>query len=629
MKKVALLIAVSKYQSGFQPLAAAVEDVQAMKEALRHERIAGFDIADIQTLVNPDPQKMREEIAILFTNRAKDDLLVLYFSGHGFTDDRGNFYLTTPSTKRDLPQATSISASYIHSLMEDSRSKQQVVVLDCCFSGAFSKGMTAKGETTNIERQLGGQGRAVLTSSSSTEYSFEQKESDLSVYTHYLIEGLKTGAADLDGDGVISVDELHDYTRQKVQEAAPAMDPKIYLAEQGYKILLAKAPTNDPYLEYRRAVEKYARQGDISFVARNILNERLQRLSLDREVAENIEKQVLQPYREYKEKVRKYEHVVNEQIRRSKLVTESTYEEIKNFQRVLGLRDKDVISVEALLNKRLVEHVPEGSSFKKTWLNRNPIKLFAISVGFFSFLLIGNLIFSEFQRRRYPPPSLVQESSQNYLNYLRSKSTSIHNMGSGFIDSFARDSYDEGRAFYATRDFESAIQKFKQAVELNPNNSSIYELLGKSYYHAAQHENAVNAFDTAIRLNHSAVHEVYQFKALSLKSLGQYQEAIAAYEKSLNSEHPEPWKINTEIGIIYYENLQNLEQSFRFCQEATQSGSYPRAHECLGSLYESWGNIAQAQQSYRIAKELYDREPNLEASQRLESKLGQMIQPVF
>jgi tetratricopeptide (TPR) repeat protein len=149
--------------------------------------------------------------------------------------------------------------------MEASRSKQQVVILDCCFSGAFGKGMAAKGEAVNLATQLGGRGRAVLTSSSATEYSFEQKEDSLSVYTHYVVEGLQTGIADQNGDGLISVDELHEFARAKVQEVAPAMQPRIYAAEEGYKIVVAQAPVSDPKLEYRKGVEKLVEQSQGKF----------------------------------------------------------------------------------------------------------------------------------------------------------------------------------------------------------------------------------------------------------------------------------------------------------------------------------------------------------------------------
>lgn len=81
--------------------------------------------------------------------------------------------------------------------------------------------------------QVGKEGRVILTSSSATQYSFEQQGSELSIYTRYLVEGIETGAADQDDDGWISVDELHEYASNKVQEVSPAMSPQFYPVREG------------------------------------------------------------------------------------------------------------------------------------------------------------------------------------------------------------------------------------------------------------------------------------------------------------------------------------------------------------------------------------------------------------
>jgi uncharacterized caspase-like protein len=93
MAKVALLIGVSEYQPGLNPLPASVKDVQAIAKVLQHPEMGGFASSDIQTLENPEPQKMQEAIEALFSDRRKDDLAVLYFSGHGIKDESGKLYL--------------------------------------------------------------------------------------------------------------------------------------------------------------------------------------------------------------------------------------------------------------------------------------------------------------------------------------------------------------------------------------------------------------------------------------------------------------------------------------------------------------------------------------------------------
>ncbi len=245
MTKLALLIGVSDYEPGFNTLPAALKDVEAMQRVLVHPEMGDFDEANVVVLKNPQRQEMEDAIYKLFANRQRDDLLLFYFSGHGVKDDSGKLYLSSRATRKEygrLVKHSAVAANFLHETINESRSKRQVIILDCCFSGAIAFGMTVKDDgAVNVQEQLGGEGRAILTSSTSTQYSFEQKDSELSLYTHYLVEGIEKGTAEKDGDGWISVDELHEYVSTKVKEISPTMTPMLYPVKGGYKILLAKA----------------------------------------------------------------------------------------------------------------------------------------------------------------------------------------------------------------------------------------------------------------------------------------------------------------------------------------------------------------------------------------------------
>ena len=243
MSRYALLIGVSEYENGLSSLPAATKDVVAMRALLEHPEIGGFEV---KTLINQERQPTEEAIEQLFSNRKKDDLLVLFFSGHGIKDESGKLFLATRNTRKrtdgELSRSTAITASFIQEAMHFCRCKRKVVVLDCCFSGAFPTGMNIKDDgSVPIAQQLGGEGWAVLTSSTSTQYSLESQGFALSVYTHFLVEGICTGSADRDQDGAISVEELHDYAKEKVLETAPGkMTPEIYSPTEGRKIVLAR-----------------------------------------------------------------------------------------------------------------------------------------------------------------------------------------------------------------------------------------------------------------------------------------------------------------------------------------------------------------------------------------------------
>jgi uncharacterized caspase-like protein len=371
MVKTALLIGVSHYGTGFDSSPGSLKDVEAMKEVLQHSEMGGF--TEVRTLIDPDRQAMAEAIETLFLDCQKDDLALLYFSGHAVKDDKGKLYLSTCITRKNpqgkLVKSTAVLASFVQDIMNDSRSKQQVVILDCCFSEAFAVGIStevdtkgspypqdtgwsAKGDgSVDIKHQLGGLGRVILTSSTSTQDSFDQKGADPSAYTYYLIEGLETGAADLDDDGEISIDELHEYTKRRVQQAAPATQPGIY-AVADHKILLAKASIDDPKLRYRKEVERCVGSGEISFVSRSVLDVLGNNLGLAPEEAAAIEAGVLKPYQEYQQKLQHYTQVFVEAIQRDP-INEDTRNRLKHFQKALGLTDADITPIEAQIAQQI------------------------------------------------------------------------------------------------------------------------------------------------------------------------------------------------------------------------------------------------------------------------------------
>ncbi|WP_414582755.1 caspase, EACC1-associated type [Scytonema sp. PCC 10023] len=351
MGKLALLIGVSEYQPGLNPLPSAVKDVEAMRRVLTHPEIGNFAEGDITALKNPQRQEMEDAIYNLFAHRQKEDLLLFYFSGHGIKDDNGRLYLSTSTTRKQndrLFKPSAVAASVLHESMNESRSQRQVIILDCCFSGAIAQGLTVKDDgTVNLQEQLGGKGRAILTSSTSTQYSFEQEGSDLSIYTRYLVEGMEKGAADRDGDGWISIDELHEYASDKVKEAAPAMTPKFYPIEEGHKIFLAKSPKDDPKVKYRKEVETRAKEGhEFSIFARRILDGKQNEWGLTPAEAAAIEEEVLQPYREYERKRDEYEQALIEAIDQDYPFSKTTQKDLKEYQQYLELRDEDIASIE-------------------------------------------------------------------------------------------------------------------------------------------------------------------------------------------------------------------------------------------------------------------------------------------
>ena len=141
---------------------------------------------------------------------------------------------------------------------------------------------------------------------------------------------------------------MHEYASNKVQEASPAMTPKFYPMEEGYKILLAKSHQDDPKLQYRQEVERRAKEthGTFSISALRILELKRNELNISQEEANAIQDEVLKPFREYEHKCYEYEQTLIKQADKQFPFNEIIKKDIKDLQRYLGLRNEDVADID-------------------------------------------------------------------------------------------------------------------------------------------------------------------------------------------------------------------------------------------------------------------------------------------
>lgn len=248
-KRAALVIASSQFDDEqLSQLMAPTQDVKALAQVLEDPDIGGFEV---KTIINKSSYEVMGAIEDFFADRKPNDLILLYFSGHGVKDQKGRLYYATPNTNRRRLLSTAIPATIVNDIMLRSRSRKQVLILDCCHSGAFAKGMIARadeaiGSRVGINEQLGGRGRFVLTASDALEYAFEgddvRGEGVRSVFTTALVQGLSNGDADRDGDGNIDLDELYDYVYEQVKRKTPLQNPEKWDLGLRGKIFVAKNP---------------------------------------------------------------------------------------------------------------------------------------------------------------------------------------------------------------------------------------------------------------------------------------------------------------------------------------------------------------------------------------------------
>lgn len=241
-KKYALIIGNSRYNDpGLAQLTTPGRDAADFASVLKDKDICSFDKVDI--LLNGSSSAISEAIDVFFEQKNSDDLLLLYFSGHGVRDDQGSLYLAATNTVRTRLRSTAIKSDFIREAMDQCPTRRQVLILDCCNSGAFTQGTKGStglsvGTATAFE---GGFGRIILTASDATQYAWEGDKviggTENSLFTHFLVKGLK-GEADNDGNGFITVDELYDYAFEQVKLATPKQTPSKFSSKQQGEIIL-------------------------------------------------------------------------------------------------------------------------------------------------------------------------------------------------------------------------------------------------------------------------------------------------------------------------------------------------------------------------------------------------------
>jgi hypothetical protein len=236
-------------------LPSAAADATQLEAVLADQAIGGFEV---ETLVDAAYATISQRIESFFREAASDDLLLLHLSCHGQKDLRGRLFFAASDTDLNYPTSSGISSGFVNELIQESRSKRIVLMLDCCYSGAFTKGNTrASTPRIDVREPFSGKGRIVITSSTSLQYSYEgelhsRQEADPALFTAAVIRGLRDGDADRDGDGHISVKELYDYVHDQVTLSRPDQTPTLSVDAVEGTIYLARNPRQGRHRERGR-----------------------------------------------------------------------------------------------------------------------------------------------------------------------------------------------------------------------------------------------------------------------------------------------------------------------------------------------------------------------------------------
>lgn len=255
-QKYALIIGISRYRNsarGVQNLQYADLDAKALYEFLQQPAAGGFARENMLLLSNEDATlaRIRSALTSFVAKASEDDLLLIFFAGHGDGDPKApqNLYLIAHDTSVDAMSQTALAMPDLRRYVEQNvKSKRLILLLDACHSAGLSTEGTrdlANNLTNQYFENLLYQehGRAIITSSDVNEKSRESSKwgNGHGVFTYYLLQGLR-GNADTNEDHFITVGELFHYVQQNVRyETDRQQNPRMLLGDNE-NLALSVAP---------------------------------------------------------------------------------------------------------------------------------------------------------------------------------------------------------------------------------------------------------------------------------------------------------------------------------------------------------------------------------------------------
>ncbi|MEQ8465647.1 nSTAND1 domain-containing NTPase [Coleofasciculus sp. E1-EBD-02] len=199
MSRDALVVGINKYER-FNPLQAPGGDAEAIAQRL--EQYGEFKVTRLPGVKDKQNNRIRvgqktkvtlsqleDAIAQLFMpeGRSVPDTAILYFSGHGLRKNRGiqDGFLASSDVNPEVGN-WGLSLQWLRRLLLASEVRQQIIILDCCYSGEVLN----FAEADPGERGKG-RDRCFIAASREFEVAYEGIDGSHSAFTAALLEALE------------------------------------------------------------------------------------------------------------------------------------------------------------------------------------------------------------------------------------------------------------------------------------------------------------------------------------------------------------------------------------------------------------------------------------------------------
>ena len=240
-KLYAVIVGSSNYSGNQLDLKYAAKDARAMTQALQLtgkqlfiDSLEIFSLTTNATDSQKQPSKTNIKAAFqAIKDKAKaEDVLVVYFSGHGVTygpAEKAQFYYLTKDIRSEnisddqIRNTRTISSEELTKWINDIPALKQVLILDACHSGKIVESLVGKkalnsSQIRALDRMKDRTGMFVISGSAADKVSYEASQYGQGILTYSLLQGI-SGLA-LTDDKRVDVMDLFQHARDKVPDLA-------------------------------------------------------------------------------------------------------------------------------------------------------------------------------------------------------------------------------------------------------------------------------------------------------------------------------------------------------------------------------------------------------------------------
>lgn len=222
----AVVVGISDYQVlsyANGDLRYADKDARQMVEFLRSKSGGRAAPAHIRLLTNQQATQANIYRAMtLFREARPGDRVILYFSGHGFSDSFVP-YDVKPGSREKLLTHQAVKAAF-----HASKASTKLCIADACLSGSMAQsGVQRKRATFITSDSPASTNVAMLLASRSTQSAIETRQLKGGAFTYYLLKGL-SGQADQNRDRVVTIRELHRYVSPLVRQTSRGRQTPVF-----------------------------------------------------------------------------------------------------------------------------------------------------------------------------------------------------------------------------------------------------------------------------------------------------------------------------------------------------------------------------------------------------------------